>query len=50
MFSLLAQHPEWQDKLRSELSEAIAEDEELSFEKIMGLPVLDAICRETLRL
>ncbi|KAI0056909.1 cytochrome P450, partial [Artomyces pyxidatus] len=49
---LLAQHPDVQNKLREELSEAYvaAMDSELGYDELENLPLLDAICRETLRL
>jgi len=53
----LAAHPDVQERLRTELKEARARvehteagEEELSYEDLMGLPWLDAVCRETLRL
>lgn len=48
---LLSRHPEAQDKLRQEIIRACSEQGvELSFDDLMGLPYLDAVCRETLRL
>ncbi|THU78940.1 cytochrome P450 [Dendrothele bispora CBS 962.96] len=47
---LLVTHPEVQDKLREELLEAQREDEDIPYDKLVSLPYLDAICRETLRL
>ena len=46
---LLAQHPEVQEKLREELNTA-RKDGELSYDDLVNLPYLDAVCRETLRL
>ncbi|KAH9919306.1 cytochrome P450 [Fomitopsis serialis] len=46
---LLAQHPHVQQKLRHELLEANAADE-VSYEELNKLPILDSVCRETLRL
>ncbi|KAH9919294.1 cytochrome P450 [Fomitopsis serialis] len=46
---LLAQHPHVQQKLRHELLEANAADG-LSYEELNKLPILDSVCRETLRL
>jgi cytochrome P450 len=48
-FHLLSQHQDVQDRLRKELIDARAGGD-LSYDGIMGLPYLDAICRETLRL
>ncbi|KAF5351589.1 hypothetical protein D9758_007260 [Tetrapyrgos nigripes] len=47
---LLSTHPEVQDKLRKELVEARASGGELSYDMLVELPYLDAVCRETLRL
>jgi cytochrome P450 len=44
---VLAQNPEVQDKLREEV---VQSGEGLDYDTITGLPYLDAICRETLRL
>ncbi|KAF8150033.1 cytochrome P450 [Crassisporium funariophilum] len=49
MFYLLASNPEKQDRLREEVTEA-RKDGDLDFDKLMALPYLDAVCRETLRL
>ena len=47
----LAKHPEVQSKLREEVSAARKENGGLDFDydTLMGLPYLDAICRETVR-
>lgn len=48
----LAMFPGWQDKLRQELAGASnypSEDSEIPYDQLMALPLLDAICRETLR-
>lgn len=49
---LLALHPSVQDKMRQEIIEARKEcqDRELSYDELVALPYLDAVCRETLRL
>ena len=48
---LLAEHPDIQEKLRSELVNARETyGEDIPFDDLMALPYLDAICRETLRL
>jgi len=49
---LLALHPAVQDKLRQEIIEARKErqGENLSYDELVALPYLDAVCRETLRL
>lgn len=46
---LLSEHVEVQEKLRAELTEAAAKGA-LDFDNLNGLPYLDAVCRETLRL
>ena len=48
---LLAQHPEAQEKLRTEIR--IAREEaggDIPYDKLISLPYIDAVCRETLRL
>ncbi|KAJ3995867.1 cytochrome P450 [Lentinula boryana] len=49
---LLAHHPKVQDKLRAEIVAARTErgGSQLSYDELVGLPYLDAVCRETLRL
>ncbi|KAJ4478576.1 cytochrome P450, partial [Lentinula lateritia] len=49
---LLTLHPEVQDKMRDELVAARKEHQgsQLSYDELVGLPYLDAVCRETLRL
>ncbi|KAF5316332.1 hypothetical protein D9619_006492 [Psilocybe cf. subviscida] len=49
---LLAMHPEVQNRLRQELAEAREDngDDDVTYDKLVLLPYLDAICRETLRL
>lgn len=48
ILQLLAEHPEMQEKLRQELFNARAADG-LSYDELNRLPLLDSICRETLR-
>ncbi|KAL6306627.1 cytochrome P450 [Sparassis latifolia] len=48
ILQLLAQHPDAQAKLREEIVQARGEDE-FSYDQLMQLPYLDAVCRETLR-
>ena len=45
----LAEHPHVQDKLREELLESGAA-EGIPYDDLNRLPLLDAVCRETLRL
>ncbi len=47
--SLLAEHPEVQQKLRQEILDA-SKGEDLEYDTLVSLPYLDAVCRETLRL
>lgn len=49
---LLALHPSVQDKMRQEIIEARKERQgrKLSYDELVALPYLDAVCRETLRL
>jgi len=49
-FHLLAQHPDIQEKLREEILEAKVEGQDFSYDQLVSLPYLDAICRETLRM
>lgn len=46
---LLAKNPDVQERLRQELCEK-AESRDLSYNELNALPLLDAVCRETLRL
>ncbi|KAI0365141.1 cytochrome P450 [Pilatotrama ljubarskyi] len=47
--SLISQHPDVQENLRTEILEA-SDGEDLDYDKLVSLPYLDAVCRETLRL
>ncbi|KZT70323.1 cytochrome P450 [Daedalea quercina L-15889] len=49
ILQLLAEHPTVQEKLRAELIEA-SQGEDIAYDRLMGLPFLDSVCRETLRL
>lgn len=52
ILQLLAEHPDVQEKLREEIIRAVetdGTDGEIDFDKLMELPFMDAICRETLR-
>ena len=48
IFHLLSQNQDVQSKLRQELLEARAA-EGMSYDELNRLPVLDSVCRETLR-
>ena len=52
---LLAEHPAVQEKLRTEVLDALERDGgegdgALGYDALVALPYLDAVCRETLRL
>jgi len=47
---LLALHPDIQEKLRKEMKEACENNAELTHDQLVSLPLLEAVCRETLRL
>lgn len=49
---LLCLYPEAQDRLRSEIMNAQREHggEDLTYDDLVELPYMDAVCRETLRL
>lgn len=47
---LLTLHPDVQDKLRKELSDACHDNGELTHDHLVSLPFLEAVCRESLRL
>ncbi|TDL16042.1 cytochrome P450 [Rickenella mellea] len=47
---VLSLHPEAQDKLRDEVKSLKSDPDETSYDNVMALPYLDAVCRETLRL
>ncbi|KAJ3551150.1 hypothetical protein NM688_g4887 [Phlebia brevispora] len=49
ILDLLTQHPDVQDKLRAEILEA-GQGQDIPYDKLVDLPYLDAVCRETLRL
>ncbi|KAJ4473284.1 cytochrome P450 [Lentinula edodes] len=52
LLHILSKHPDVQDRLRRELLEIKRQKngQDLSYDELNGLPYLDAICRETLRL
>jgi cytochrome P450 len=48
---LLATHPDVQNKLREEITAKFrSSDGNISYDELVALPYLDAVCRETLRL
>ncbi|KAH9930181.1 cytochrome P450 [Amylocystis lapponica] len=49
ILDVLVQHPDAQEQLRKEILDA-SQGRELSYDELMQLPYLDAVCRETLRL
>jgi hypothetical protein len=51
ILDILASHPEAQEKLRLEIMEGRQQyGDEIPYDKLVALPYLDAVCRETLRL
>lgn len=50
ILSLLSQHPDVQEKLRTEIINARGDRDAIPYDELSELPYLDAICRETLRL
>jgi len=52
ILQLLTLRPDVQDKMRQEISQARRErqGEDLSYDELVALPYLDAVCRETMRL
>ena len=52
ILQLLAENPDVQERLRDEITHAVEAygiGNTLEFDKLMELPYMDAICRETLR-
>lgn len=47
---VLSLHPERQHRLRIELMDARVERRDISYDTLMELPYLNAVCKETLRL
>ncbi|KAJ7745984.1 cytochrome P450 [Mycena metata] len=47
---ILAQHPDAQEKLRQEIRSTQRDGVDLSYDEIVSMEYLDAVCRETLRL
>ncbi|KAF7972145.1 hypothetical protein HWV62_11119 [Athelia sp. TMB] len=50
LFHLLAQYPDVQNRLRDEICASRSRDGDLDYKELDGLPYLDAVIRETLRL
>jgi cytochrome P450 len=50
IFWLLATHQDVQEKLRSEIREVKRDSEEPNYDRLLAMPYLDAVIRETLRL
>lgn len=51
IFHLLAAHPDVQEKLREEIAEARDyPGQDIPYDQLSALPLLEAVCRETLRL
>lgn len=50
IFQFLSQNQEFQERLRQEIRDAKAnKGGQLEYDELMALPLLDATCRETLR-
>jgi cytochrome P450 len=50
LFWELSHHPEWQQKLREELSLALKDyDNDFPYDAVSDLPILEAVVQETLR-
>ena len=52
VLQLLADRPQVQETLRQEILQAVeseGEGDTLDFDKVMALPYLEAVCRETMR-
>ena len=49
---LLAAHSDIQERLRQEITNALEDNggQDFSYDELVSLPFLDAVCRETLRL
>ena len=47
---VISLHPERQQRLCIELMDARVERRDISYDDLMALPYLDAVCKETLRL
>lgn len=45
----LASHPEVQERLRQEIASSGILQGDVSFDDLMALPYLDAVCKESLR-
>ena len=49
VLQLLAEHPDVQDKVRQEIL-ASRSGQDIAYDQLSALPLLDAVCKETLRL
>ncbi|KAJ3488906.1 hypothetical protein NLI96_g2507 [Meripilus lineatus] len=49
ILDILAKHPDAQERLREEILQA-SNGEDISYDQLIELPYMDAVCRETLRL
>lgn len=49
ILQILAENPDVQDRLRTEVQKA-EHNGEISYDELISLPYMDAVCRETLRL
>ena len=49
LLHLLSEHPEIQEKLRTEILDA-RDGQDIPYDRLVQLPYLDAVCKETLRM
>ena len=50
ILQLLSEHQDVQNKIRTELLAASPDGADIPYDRLIELPYLDAVCRETLRL
>ncbi|KAI9034708.1 cytochrome P450 [Hyaloraphidium curvatum] len=50
LMHFLATHPDWQQRIRKELDEAVGRDAEPTLEQLETMPALNAVIKETLRM
>ena len=49
VLQLLSERPDWQEKVRQEILAARG-GQDVAYDQLHALPLLDAVCKETLRL
>lgn len=50
ILQIISEAQDIQDKMRAEILAAAPDGEDIPYEKLVALPYLDAVCRESLRL